>query len=102
MQNLIGAFIRIFIKLVLAAFALVFVISLLLLALIVVVLSVLKAVVTGKRPAPAAVFGRFQKFAPGNKWPSATRSEPKTDVVDVEVREITESASDKYPPRDPH
>lgn len=102
MQNLIGGLIRFFIKLVLGAFGLVFVISLLLLALIVVVLSVLKAVVTGKRPAPAAVFGRFQKFAPGNKWPGATRPEPKADVVDVEVREITESACDKYSPRDPH
>ena len=95
MQNIIGSFIRLIIKLVFAAFALVFVVSLLLVALIVVALSLLKAVITGKRPAPSMVFGKFQKFAPGGMWPGNTRHKPKADVVDVEVREVKEPNSDK-------
>lgn len=98
MQNFIGGFFRVVVKLVLAAFALVFAVSLLLLALIVVVMSLLRAFITGKKPAPAAVFSRFQKFAPGGMWPSNTRPEPKADVVDVEVREVKETPSDKHQP----
>ena len=98
MQNLIGGLVRFIIKLVLAAFGLVIVVSLLLLALIVVVLSLLKAFITGKKTAPAAVFGRFQKFAPDGMWPGNARPEPKTDVVDVEVREVKEPISDKKLP----
>ncbi len=98
MQNLIGGLIRFIIKLVLAAFGLVFVVSLLLLALTVVVLSLLKALITGKKPASAVVFGRFQKFAPGGMWPGNTRPGPKMDVLDVEVREVKEPSSDKRLP----
>ena len=101
MQNFISGLFRFIIKLVLAAFGLVFAISLLLLALIVVVLSLLKALITGKKPAPVAVFGKFQKFAPGGVWPSNTRKAPQADVVDVEMREVKEPSSDKQLPRDP-
>ena len=95
MQNFISGLFRFIIKLVLATYGLVFVISLLLAALIVVLLSLLKSLVTGKKPAPAMVFGKFQKFAPGGMWPGSARAEPKADVVDVEVREIKEPGSDK-------
>jgi len=98
MQNFISGLFRFIIKLVLAAFGLVLAVGLLLLALTVVVLSLLKGFITGKKPAPAAVFGRFQKFAPGSMWPGNTRAEPKADVVDVEVREVKEPAGDKHPP----
>jgi len=98
MQNLMGGLIRFLIKLVLAAFGLLIAVSLLLVALIVVVLSVLKAVITGKKPSPVAVFGKFQKFAPGTMWPVNTRSEPKGDVVDVEVREVKDPSNGKHLP----
>ena len=88
MQNFISRLVRFVIKLILAAFGLVFAISLLLAALIVVVLSLLKSLVTGKKPAPVMVFSRFQKFAPGGVWPSATKAQNTVDVVDVEVREV--------------
>ena len=94
MQIIIARIIRFFTRLVLGAFALVFVASLLLLALVVMVLSLLKAVITGKKAAPAVVFGKFRKFAPGSMWPGNHQPAQKSDVVDVEVREIKEPASD--------
>ena len=100
MQNFIGGLFRFIFKLTLAAFGLVFAVSLLLLALIVLVLSVVKSVITGKKPAPLAVFGKFQKFAPGAMWQGNAQREHKADVVDVEVREVKGSASDKQLTRD--
>jgi hypothetical protein len=88
MQNLIGQLLRFVIKLILTVFGLVFAISLLMAALIVVVLSLLKSVVTGKKPAPVVVFRKFQKFAPGAMWPGAAKAQNASDVVDVEVREV--------------
>ena len=100
MQNFIGGLFRFIFKLTLAAVGLVFAVSLLLLALIVLVLSLVKAVITGKKPAPVAVFGKFQKFSPGGMWPGRAQAERKADVVDIEVREVKESASDKHLTRD--
>jgi hypothetical protein len=60
----------------------------------VVLISVLKSLVTGRRPAPAVVFGNFQRYSPQGMWPGASRGEAVTpgqqagEVVDVEVREI--------------
>ncbi len=88
MKNIISRLVRFVIKLILAVFGLVFAISLLLAALIVVVLSLLKSVITGKKPAPVMVFSRFQKFAPGGMWPGAAMTKNSNDVVDVEVHEI--------------
>lgn len=88
MQNFISRLIRFVIKLVLAAFGLVFAVSLLLAALIVVVVGLLKSLITGKKPAPVMVFSRFQKFAPGSMWPGAAKAQNTNDVVDVEVREV--------------
>ena len=88
MQNFISRLVRFITKLILAAFGLVFVISLLLAALIVVVVSLLKSLITGKKPAPVMVFSKFQKFAPGGMWPGAAKKQNTNDVVDVEVREV--------------
>ncbi len=98
MQDFISGVFRFIIRLVLAAFGLLLAVSLLLLALIVVVLSLLKAFITGKKPAPAMVFGKFQKFAPGGVWPGTTRQPPAADVVDVEVREVKDPVEDKRLP----
>jgi hypothetical protein len=88
MQNLISWVVRFVIKLILTVFGLVFAASLLLAALIFVLLSLVKAVITGKKPEPLMVFGRFQKFAPGDLWPGAGKAQNTSDVVDVEVREV--------------
>jgi hypothetical protein len=90
---LIGKILRFFLKLLLGLFAVVFAISLLVAALIVVALSLLKSLVTGRKPAPAMVFGRFQRYSPEGMWPGgsgrgAADTPPAGDVVDVEVREV--------------
>ena len=101
MQNIIGRLLRFFIKLVLAAFGLVFALSLLAAALVVVVLSLLKSLITGQKPAPTMVFGKFQKFSPGSMWPGAKKRDDNAstgDVVDVEMREVKEPLGDKRLP----
>lgn len=90
---MISKILRFFLKLVLGLFAAVFAISLLAAALIVVLLSLLKSLVIGRKPAPAVVFGRFQRFSPQGMWPGAAGRDganaPRTaDIVDVEVREV--------------
>ena len=89
---MISKILRFFLKLVLGLFAAVFALSLLAAALIVVVLSLLKSLVTGRKPAPAMVFGRFQRYSPQGMWPGAASRDagapPASDVVDVEAREV--------------
>jgi hypothetical protein len=89
--------------------------SLLAVAVVLVVLSLLRALLTGKRPTGSMFFGRFQQFSskgmqgmwPGAKPPPAPSGPPVSplaergrhpterprvasgDVVDVEVRDIT-------------
>ena len=88
MQNFIHQLVRFAIKLILTVLGLVFAISLLGAALIVVLLSLLKSVLTGKKPAPVVVFRNFQKFAPRGIWPGAAKAQNTGEVVDVEVREV--------------
>lgn len=93
MPSFVSQILRFFLKLALGLFAAIFAISLLLAALIVVTLSLLKSLVTGRKPAPAVVFGRFQRFSPQGMWPGGTAcgegaARPAGDVVDVEVREV--------------
>ena len=90
---MISKILRFFLKLVLGVFAAVFALSLLAAALIVVVLSVLKSLITGRKPAPAVVFGRFQRYSPQGMWPGGpaqgnAANSRAGDVVDVEVREV--------------
>lgn len=86
MQNFIARLLRFVLKLVLALFGLVFAISLLLAALTAVIVSAIFSLVTGKKPMPARVFARFKNY--NTNWPSAARTAPKGDVLDVEVREV--------------
>ena len=100
MQNFISRFLRFVLKLVLAAFGLVFAVSLLAAALVVLVLGLLKSLVTGKKPAPFVAFSQFKQFkkdATGG-WPFATQAAPQGDVVDVEMREIKEPHDEKRLP----
>ena len=90
---MISKILRFFLKLVLGVFAAVFAVSLLFAALIVVVLSILKSLITGRKPAPAVVFGRFQRYSPQGMWPGGpaqgNAANPRAgEVVDVEVREV--------------
>ena len=88
MQKFIGRLVRFIIKLVLVVFGLVFTVSLLLAAIVVLVVSLLKSLITGKKPAPVMMFSKFQKFTPGSMWPGAAKAQKTNDVVDVEVRKV--------------
>ena len=97
MQNFISSIIRFIIKLMLAAFGLMFAISLLLVALVAVVFSLLKSLITWQKPTPFVVYSQFKRFRQGARsgWPFAEKPMPQSDVVDVEVREIKHPAKDK-------
>ena len=98
MSNPVGLIFRFILKVTLALFAAVFAVSLLLAALVLVVFTLLKALITGQKPSPAMVFGRFQKFSPQGMWPvrpAQKETPPGTGtVVDVEAREVPD---DKTP-----
>ena len=98
MQNFISGLIRFIIKLVLAAFGLVFAVSLLLVALVALVLSLLKSLITWKKPAPFVAFSQFRQFKRDTRgsWPFANKPMPKSDVVDVEVREVKDPAKEQH------
>ena len=87
---------RFVLKLALGLFAAIFALSLLVATLVVLALGWLKALVTGRKPAPSLLFGRFQQFTPRGAWPSGSGprgSAPSPtggQVVDVEAREIRE------------
>ena len=100
MQNLVSGIIRFIIKLILAAFGLVFAVSLLLAALVAVVFSLLKSLITWQKPAPFVVYSQFKQFRQGARggWPFAEKPAPQSDVVDVEVREIKDPLTDKRLP----
>ena len=97
MQNFIGTLFRFIIKLVLAAFGLIFAISFLFVALIVMVLSLLKSLVTWTKPTPFVIFSQYRQFKKNTKggWPSASKPAAQRDVVDVEVREVKDQTAER-------
>lgn len=104
MPNPLSRLLQFTLRLIFWVFAAVMAVSLLTAALIVVALSLLKALITGRRPAPTMAFGRFQRFSAKDIWSGAAAgapvfgqrpagaadspARPAGDVVDVEVREI--------------
>ena len=96
---------RFLIKLVFVISAAVVGLGLLAVALTVLVFSVLRALVTGKRPNASVVLRRFQNVQPNNLWPgasprsNATATSPSAgQVVDVEAREVRDQRDDKRLP----
>lgn len=104
MPSVFDRILRFALKLALGLFAAIFAVSLLVAALIVLALSLLKSLITGRKPAPGAVFGRFQRFSPQGMWPGGPRPEGTAsparagDVVDVEVREVRDIRGDNRLP----
>ena len=80
-----------FLKLIFAVFAAVFALSLLAVALGALVISMLKWLITGKKPVFAVVWSGLRK-PPHRIWPAAPGHAPQApgagQVVDVEAREI--------------
>jgi hypothetical protein len=84
-------------KLVLAVAAAIFLLSLLVAALVVVLGVTLWSLLTGRKPAPARVFGQFRQASErytGRTWPGGPRPGPGAngadDVVDVPARDVTD------------
>lgn len=96
MSDIASQIFRFALKLVLGLFAAIFALSLLIATLVVLALGWLKALITGRKPAPALLFGRFQQFTPRSAWPGGSGpregapGKAAGQVVDVEVREIRE------------
>lgn len=92
MPSLFSRILRFALRLVLGLFAAVFALSLLLAALVILAVSLLASLITGRKPKPAMVFGRFQRFSSQGMWPgsgpAAGNAAQSHDVVDVEVREV--------------
>ncbi len=88
MPDFVSSLLRFVLKLALGLMAAVFAVSLLAAALVVLAFSLLKALITGKKPAAAMVFRRFQGYAPQDLW--GRKAKPAGEVVDVEVRELRE------------
>ena len=97
MQNFIGKLFRFIIKLVLAAFGVIFAISFLFVALILMVLSLLKSLITWTKPTPFVIFSQYKQFKKNAKggWPTASKAAAHRDVVDVEVREIKDKKTQR-------
>lgn len=100
-----SAILRTVFKLALLAAALVFIVSLLCVALVSVAFVLLKAVVTGRKPAFVTTFSRFnqasQQFRAG-EWPSRRDAGfaggAPDDVTDVEAREVRRDSALPYGP----
>lgn len=88
-------------KLLLVLAAAVFVVSLLLAAMLVVLAVSVWALLTGRKPTPAVIFGRFRDTSDRvtrGVWPNRHRPEgpgrPGGDVVDVQAHEVPDKPED--------
>lgn len=96
-------------KLLLVMAAAVFVLSLLVAAMLVVLAVSVWSLITGRKPAPAAVFGRFRETSnrvTRGVWPNRNQPQgpgrPMGDVVDVQAHEVPEASGDgRRKPPDP-
>ena len=99
-----GKILSFLVKLVFGLSALIVGIGLLALAMVMVAFSLLRALVTGRKPASAFVFSRFQGFPVSSPWSGVPTNRPAADsvrgeIVDVEMREVPDARNDKKLPR---
>ncbi|MDB5890397.1 MAG: hypothetical protein JWP47_1228 [Polaromonas sp.] len=90
-------------KLVFAISAVIVGFGLLMLAMVVLALSWLRALVTGRKPAHAWIFGRFQGFPATGSWPGTPAVRPAAgsaqgEIVDVEMREVPDARNERRLP----
>lgn len=81
-------------RVVLLAAAAVFTLSLLVAGLLVATFLLLRALLTGRRPEAARVWGRFRAVHTRTPWsrPTGARGRSSAQVVDVEAREVATGA----------
>ena len=89
MQIFLSRLLRFIFKLLLAAFGLVFAISLLTAALVMALVGLVRWGITGKKPGPVVAFSQFRQFRAGQLQPFSNKPAARSDdVVDVQVREV--------------
>ena len=95
-SGFVAGFLRFVLKVFLALIAMVFAVCLLAVGLLAAVFTLIKALVTWKKPAPWVVFRRVQQYSARGQWPGQfypqkdRQGTPTRDVVDVEVREVSQ------------
>ena len=110
--SFIAGFLHFVLKVFLALIAMVFAACLLAVGLLAVVFTLIKALVTWQKPTPWVVFRQVQKYSARGQWPVRRdmngdmsgsnggangfptrdrQSAPNPDVVDVEVREVSQA-----------
>jgi hypothetical protein len=97
-NNPLSQIFRFILKLVFALSAAVLAVGLLLVALTVFALSLLKSLITGRKPAPLMAFARFQQFSQSGMWAASPSRPPSPkaatgQVIDVEARELRDDGS---------
>ncbi len=105
-SNLLSGVLRIVIKLALLVLTALFVLTVLSIGIAVALLTVIWALLSGRKPALFTNFMRFrqaaQPFGPKNWRGPARASAPQaTEVVDVQAREIPAAADADRPPEQP-
>ena len=93
MSDAVSQIFSFLLKLALGVFAALFAVSLLVAALIAFAFSMLKALITGRKPASVVAFRRFQQFSRQGIWPGTPSAQTAAkaasgQIVDVEAREI--------------
>ena len=103
-SDLVTSILRGVIKVALLALTAVFVLGVLCIGIIVVLVTAIRFLLTGRKPAVFTTFTRFnqaaQQFRPGN-WPGhATGVRPDSaDIVDVQAHEVRSAPGTALPPR---
>lgn len=104
-NGFVAGFLHFVLKVFMALIAMVFAACLLAVGLLAVVFTLIKALVTWQKPTPWVVFRQVQKYSargsardsaggqwPANPFPQRDRQGVQSpDVVDVEVREVTQN-----------
>jgi len=97
MLDLVGRAASMLLRLMLTLAVVVFTVSLLLAVALLVLFGLLWSLLTGRKPAPLALWQRYREAAPRPRWtrPTGTRgaavrpARVLADVVDVQARDVT-------------
>jgi hypothetical protein len=103
-SEIVSGILRGLVKAAVLVLSTVVVLAVLCVGLVVVLATLLRSVLTGRRPAVFTTFTRFNQtagqFQPGS-WPGSTRGgRPDTgDVVDVQAHEVRSALNNPLPPK---
>jgi hypothetical protein len=102
--NLVGGILGGVVKVALLAFTAVFVLGVLCVGLVVVLATIIRFLLTGRKPAVFATFTQFsqaaQQYRPGGWAGQGAAAQPQgDDIVDVQAHEVHPVVGDALPPK---